>query len=407
MTTIFEILGVVIPVAIFAYSYFERFRIERYISARFVRKIVRKWRKNLDAEAYSPTLIIGLGRGGSYVGSLLTNEYGHKPYAVIDLEHCWIGSRRRDFLRYDLKFRIETNKMLLDKVLIVSGEMNTRKSLEYAIRYLEKCGAKQIRALTVYARSSAIIGKDEGVNKVLHTIERISEKTIRTPWRNTQDYVQGKTPGRRCEYIGKILFIRHCESITNSYGDRFDDPLADPPLTDKGVQQSKYLAKSLVDDYMIDAIYSSDFRRTKQSALPLSEKLGISITIEPSLAEVSFGEWNGKKYLDVEKEFPEEYIAFRRANWNFPPSGSNFHEALELGLRFLRRIGAEMIEKNIEVVAAFTHMNLIQLIITEINRQDKNSFRGINVPNCSVTMVIVNMKEDDTLCFSVYNGAFE
>lgn len=401
MTNIFELLGVVVPVAIFVYSYTERFRIERYISARFVRKIVRKWRKTLDAEGYSPTLIIGLGRGGSYVGSLLTNEYGHKPYAVIDLEHCWIGNRRRDFLRYDLKFRTETNQMLLDRILIVSGEMNTSKSLEYAIRYMNRCGAKHIRALTVYSRTTAIAAKDTELVNVPHIIEKVSEKNIRTPWGNTEDYLQGRTPGRRCEYIGKILLIRHCESITNSYGDRFDDPLADPPLTDRGVQQSKYLAKSLTDNYMIDEIYSSDYRRSKQSALPLSEQSGVSITIDPRLSEVSFGEWSGKKYIDIEKEFPREYSAFKRENWDYAPPGSNFHDSLELGMSFLRKIGTEMIEKNIEVVAAFTHMNLIQLIITELNGWDKNSFRGISVPNSSVTEVIVHMKDDDTLWFSL------
>jgi probable phosphoglycerate mutase len=406
MINIFELLGVVVPVAIFAYSYFDRYRIERYISARFIRKIVRKWRKTLDEEGYSPTLIIGLGRGGSYVGSLLTNEYGHIPYAVIDLEHCWVGDRRKDFLRYDLKFRAETNPLLLERVLIVSGEMNTGKSLEYAIRYMKRYGTKHIRALTVYSRMTDITRKDNKLIGVQHHIERISEKTVRTPWGNTQDYVQGKTPGRRCEYIGKILLIRHCESITNSYGDRFDDPLADPPLTDRGLQQAKYLAQSLAKDYMIDAIYSSDFRRSEQSALPLSEKLGVSISLEPSLSEVSFGEWNGKKYLEVAKKFPKEYLAFNKANWDSAPPGSNFHDKLELAMSFLRNTGMEMIEKNIEVVAAFTHMNLIQLIITEISGQNKNSFRKVNIPNCSVNEVIVHMNDDGKLWFSLYQGAF-
>ena len=401
MTNIYEILGVATPVAIFAYSYIERFRIERYISTRFIQKTVKKWRKTLDEDEYSPTLIIGLGRGGSYVGSLLTNKYGHKPYAVIDLEHCWVGDKRRDFLRYDLKFKIETDPDLLDRVLIVSGEMNTSKSLEYCVRYMRNSGANHIRALTVYSRTHFSSTESNKIVGVPHYIERISGRDLRTPWGNTQDYIQGKTKGRKCDYIGKILLIRHCESVTNFSNDQFDDPVVDSPLTEKGVQQSEVLAKYLNDRFMIDKIYSSDFHRTKQSARPLSEILGIQISIDPSLSEVSFGKWAGKKFSDIERDFPEEYLAFRRDNWDSSPPGANFYDALEGGMKYLEKAGRELIENSYEVIATFTHMNLIQLITVKINDQDKNKYREVKVPNCSVTEVTVHLKDDGTFRFSL------
>lgn len=70
-----------------------------------------------------------------------------------------------------------------------------------------------------------------------------------------------------------IIFVRHAEKMTV--------PADDPGLSAAGVERARELARQLVDaDVMqgIDAIYATPFRRTQETAQPLSAALDIPIT---------------------------------------------------------------------------------------------------------------------------------
>ncbi len=70
-----------------------------------------------------------------------------------------------------------------------------------------------------------------------------------------------------------IIFVRHAEKAT--------EPADDPPLTPAGRRRVAELTRQLRDADVIqgiDAIYATPFRRTRETAQPLSEALGIPIT---------------------------------------------------------------------------------------------------------------------------------
>jgi phosphohistidine phosphatase SixA len=66
-----------------------------------------------------------------------------------------------------------------------------------------------------------------------------------------------------------VFLIRHAE--------REDEPRQDPPLSKEGVARSQALAR-LLSSAGIKAIFTSQYARTKQTAEPLAEKLGLSVT---------------------------------------------------------------------------------------------------------------------------------
>lgn len=66
----------------------------------------------------------------------------------------------------------------------------------------------------------------------------------------------------------QIYLVRHAEKQTHG--------VKDPELTEQGRQRAKNLAE-LFSDKKIQAIYSSDFKRTQQTAAPLAEKLGLKV----------------------------------------------------------------------------------------------------------------------------------
>jgi len=66
-----------------------------------------------------------------------------------------------------------------------------------------------------------------------------------------------------------VFLIRHAE--------REDEPRQDPPLSQQGIARSQALAR-LLSSAGIQAIFTSQYNRTKQTAEPLATKLGVTVT---------------------------------------------------------------------------------------------------------------------------------
>lgn len=70
-----------------------------------------------------------------------------------------------------------------------------------------------------------------------------------------------------------VFLFRHAEKA--------DDGTDDPPLTDRGLQRARVLRDLLLPNG-IDHIYSTDYRRTRQTAQPLADTLNMPILSYPS-----------------------------------------------------------------------------------------------------------------------------
>ena len=68
-----------------------------------------------------------------------------------------------------------------------------------------------------------------------------------------------------------VLVVRHAEKASDA---------DDSPLTEAGVRRSQALVRA-AEDAGVSAIYSSQFRRNRDTAKPLAERLGVPITEAP------------------------------------------------------------------------------------------------------------------------------
>ena len=101
-----------------------------------------------------------------------------------------------------------------------------------------------------------------------------------------------------------ILLARHGESDWNR-SEQWQG-LADRPLTELGREQARALADRL-RDVSLDAIYSSDLQRARDTAQIVARDHGLEVTEVPALREVDVGSWSGLTRTEAQARFPEGY----------------------------------------------------------------------------------------------------
>ena len=149
----------------------------------------------------------------------------------------------------------------------------------------------------------------------------------------------------------RLLLVRHGESEWNAVG-RWQGQ-ADPPLSDVGRQQA-LVAAGVVGS--VDAIVASPLERAHQTALIISEALGIGpVGIVTDLQERHAGEWQGLTRDQIDEQYPG-YLVDRRRPPGFEPDESLLGRALAA----LDGIAAEL--DGAEDVLVITHGGLIYAV---------------------------------------------
>lgn len=72
----------------------------------------------------------------------------------------------------------------------------------------------------------------------------------------------------------RFIILRHAEKDTTISGSKMMQ--ADPPLSEKGQERAQSLIRKF-RKYKINKIYSTNYDRTKSTALPLANSIGLSI----------------------------------------------------------------------------------------------------------------------------------
>lgn len=125
-----------------------------------------------------------------------------------------------------------------------------------------------------------------------------------------------------------LILVRHGETDWNAQH-RWQGH-SDTPLNDAGRKQAGVLAGVLEP---VDAVYSSDLARARETAEILAERIGLEVRLDPRLRERGFGAWEGLTTDEIESSFPDEQRRWRAG------IGAGAHDAEPFDV-FAARVGS-------------------------------------------------------------------
>ena len=106
--------------------------------------------------------------------------------------------------------------------------------------------------------------------------------------------------------VPRLVLWRHGRTEWNAAG-RFQGQL-DPPLDEVGRRQARraapHLAAPLPEGTLV---VSSDLGRAAETAVALTDVLGVPLRLDPRLREVDMGSWEGLTRQEVAERHPEQY----------------------------------------------------------------------------------------------------
>ena len=107
----------------------------------------------------------------------------------------------------------------------------------------------------------------------------------------------------------RFIVVRHGFSVANK-AQRFAGHV-DTPLNELGKKQAEHVAEYLAASERIDKIIYSGLLRTKQTAAPLAERLGLPLHADNALRELFAGLWENMPYDDIDRLFHDDWMTWR------------------------------------------------------------------------------------------------
>lgn len=207
----------------------------------------------------------------------------------------------------------------------------------------------------------------------------------------------------------KLILIRHGECL----GGHIIRGRTDSQLSALGCLQLQSSTDKLLEGYgKPSAISCSPLLRCQQFAADKAKELAVSLTIEPQLAEINYGDWDGLTFEHVYENSPQAIDGFFNDPWsNPPPQGetmTQFERRVNSGFDKLCLLVSSLVNNaDIDIhhneepcLWVFTHGGVIRQIMAHILgiKQQPFMFTNIDIPYGAV--IPVSLCWDNGQCFS-------
>jgi broad specificity phosphatase PhoE len=183
----------------------------------------------------------------------------------------------------------------------------------------------------------------------------------------------------RVDETAALYLARHGQTDDNREPIRVQG-FTDTPLNDTGRRQARELAERVAPMGFV-ALWSSDLSRARETAEIVGRNIGLSVRLDPRLREADRGEWEGRRFIDIEREEPERYAAWRTAPATFRfPGGESLRDQLErvtASLADVRRSGEQP-------ALIICHGGSIRVALCARDPRGLEAFHDFEIPNVAL-----------------------
>ena len=180
--------------------------------------------------------------------------------------------------------------------------------------------------------------------------------------------------------MARLILIRHGETDYNSQN-RYCG-FSDPPLNNKGIRQVEKLMAKL-KNISIDKVYSSDLKRAYQTAEIIFKNKPIEKA--KNFREMNFGIFEGLKYEQIVKRYPEIY-----RKWIDNPAAVGIPQGeniKDLSKRITEELFGIFSCHRGKTIAVVTHAGPIKIILCNMLKYGAKMFWKIEVKPASLNIV--------------------
>ena len=205
-----------------------------------------------------------------------------------------------------------------------------------------------------------------------------------------------------------VILVRHGRTILTESHKISGRGGEDPQLSSLGREDATLAAGELVKVSQTGvfskilkptAIVSSPLARTRETAQIFADRLGLKVTTNDDIAEISFGDWDGHTNQEVAANWPELYNQWRGDVKIAPPGGGESLEQFDARVQQGRRTILDEYEGQTVVVVG--HVMSIRGFIKAAIDANWASYWRVSVAPCSIT--IIRFWGDEAAEISVIN----
>ena len=182
--------------------------------------------------------------------------------------------------------------------------------------------------------------------------------------------------------MAHIFLIRHGEVEGNSGERRTFVGWGDKPLTERGLAQAEAVAQRLEREGL-QAVYSSDLQRARQTAERIAIKHGLEVHCNPALREINFGSWEGLSEAEILADWQEQWQR-RQADpvQVAAPGGESLNDLWARWQPIWQKIVQEHSDQTVAVVG---HNAALRVLLCHLLDAPFAAYRRIHMNNCGLS----------------------
>lgn len=176
-----------------------------------------------------------------------------------------------------------------------------------------------------------------------------------------------------------VLLARHGQTDDNLEPLRAQG-FSDTPLNEVGRRQAHELAEK-APRMGLASLWCSDLSRAAETARIVAQRVGLEPRPDPRLREGDRGDWEGRLFIDIERDDPEGYAAWMRAGAGFRfPGGESLQEHADRVWEALEDIHA----RGPLPALVVCHRGSIRTVLCRDDPRGLDAFHEYDVPNTGV-----------------------